>query len=93
MVIIGSDLVGFRDIFDMLRMILTVHCLLFHTYDSLTDLYNGSTMFSVNYELNVYTYINGVYFILKICLWVRRGIYKDPKNKLPLHKFSNKLHM
>ena len=26
-------------------------------------------------------------------IWVRRDIDKDLKNKLPFHKFSNKLHM
>jgi len=36
---------------------------------------------------------NGVYFSLKDLIWVGRGIYRDPKNKLPLHKFANKLHM
>jgi hypothetical protein len=29
----------------------------------------------------------------KKLIWVRRDIHKDPKNKLPFHKFSNKLHM
>ena len=29
----------------------------------------------------------------KKLIWVQRDIHKDPKNKLPLHKLSNKLHM
>ena len=29
----------------------------------------------------------------KKLIWVWWDIYKDPKNKLPFHKFSNKLHM
>jgi len=29
----------------------------------------------------------------KKLVWVRRDNYKDPKNKLPFRKFSNKLHM
>ena len=26
-------------------------------------------------------------------IWIRRDIHEDHKNKLPLYKFSNKLHM
>jgi len=26
-------------------------------------------------------------------IWIQRDIHEDFKNKLPLHKFSNKLHM
>jgi len=29
----------------------------------------------------------------KTLIQIRRDIHKDPKNKQPLHKFSNKLHM
>ena len=29
----------------------------------------------------------------KKLVWVRLYIHKDPKNKLPFHKFSNKLHI
>ena len=29
----------------------------------------------------------------KKLIWVRQDIHKDSENKLPFHKFSNKLHM
>jgi len=51
LVITGSELVGLRGILDMLHMIPTVYCP-FSPQDSPTNIRNGSTMFSVSYELD-----------------------------------------